>query len=88
MEAPSAEAAIVMLGTGPEVPALIIADYELAGGKTGIEGIAALRTACKRAVPAFLISAVVGRDRLQAAGSAGLSRGFSGQRESAGCRWR
>jgi CheY-like chemotaxis protein len=72
MEASSAEEAVAGLHKRLEVPALIIADYELADGKTGIEGIAALRDACERAVPAFLVTGGASDDRLQAARSAGL----------------
>jgi signal transduction histidine kinase/ActR/RegA family two-component response regulator len=69
---PSAEEAIAVLGNDGEIPALLIADYELAGGNTGIEGIAALRDAYKRPVPAFLISGVANGERLPAARTAGL----------------
>ena len=72
IEAPSAEEVVAILHARRERPALIIADYELADGKTGIEGIAVLRNACDRAVPAFLVSGVTANDRLQAAQSAGL----------------
>jgi signal transduction histidine kinase/ActR/RegA family two-component response regulator len=72
MEASSAEEAVAGLHKRLELPALIIADYELADGKTGIEGIAALRDACERAVPAFLVTGGASDDRLNAARSAGL----------------
>ena len=63
IEAPSAEEAVAVLGRGQDIPALIIADYELAGGKTGIDCISVLRNACNRSVPAFLISGVAGGER-------------------------
>jgi signal transduction histidine kinase len=72
VDTPSAEEAVVILDNGANMPALLIADYELAGGTTGIEAIAALRDTCKRPVPAFLISGVTSGERLQAARSAGL----------------
>jgi len=72
MEASSAEEAAAVLHRRQEVPALIIADYELADLKTGIEGIAALRNACEQAVPAFLVTGGASEDRLHAARSAGL----------------
>ena len=56
IEAPSAEEAVAVLGRGLDTPALIIADFELEGGKTGIDCISVLRNSCKRFVPAFLIS--------------------------------
>jgi signal transduction histidine kinase len=47
-----------------KTPDLIIADYRLAGGKTGIEAIEALRRAFGEPVPAFLISGDTAPDRL------------------------
>ena len=72
VDMPSAEEAVAILGNERETPHLLIADYELAGGKTGIEGIAALRDACKQSVPAFLVSGVASGQPRQAARSAGL----------------
>jgi signal transduction histidine kinase len=65
IEAPSAEVAVAALRMRQEIPALIIADYDLAGGKTGIECIALLRSSCERPVPAFVISGVSGGERQQ-----------------------
>ena len=56
IEASSAEEAVAVLGRGQDTPALIIADYELEGGKTGIDCISVLRHACNQSVPAFLVS--------------------------------
>lgn len=56
IEAHSTEAAATVLGRRHDTPALIIADYELGDGKTGIDCISALRGSCDRTVPAFLIS--------------------------------
>jgi signal transduction histidine kinase/CheY-like chemotaxis protein len=56
IEAPSAEEALVALGLAQDTPALVISDYELAGGRTGIDCISVLRSSCRRSVPAFLIS--------------------------------
>jgi len=56
IEAPSTEQAATVLGRRHDTPALIIADYELGDGKTGIDCISALRGSCDRCVPAFLIS--------------------------------
>lgn len=60
IEAPSAEEAVAALRLGQDIPALIIADYDLAGGKTGIDCIALLRSSCARPVPAFVVSGVSG----------------------------
>jgi signal transduction histidine kinase/CheY-like chemotaxis protein len=65
IEAPSAEEAVAVLGL-QDTPALVISDYELAGGKTGIECISVLRNSCRRSVPAFLISGGSGGEDLQA----------------------
>lgn len=71
LETPSAEEAIAILCKEAMIPSLVIADYELGGG-TGIEGISSVRHACKRPLPAFLISGVANPEHLQAAYSAGL----------------
>jgi signal transduction histidine kinase len=55
-----------------KTPDLIIADYRLAGGKTGIEAIEALRRAFGEAVPAFLISGDTAPDRLRQARALGF----------------
>ena len=66
IEAPSAEEAVAILGLAQDTPALIISDYELAGGKTGIDCISALRNSCKRSFPAFLITGGSGGESRQA----------------------
>jgi CheY-like chemotaxis protein len=65
IEAPSAEEAVAALGL-QDTPALVISDYELAGGKTGIDCISVLRISCMRSVPAFFISGGSGGEGLQA----------------------
>jgi CheY-like chemotaxis protein len=66
IEAPSAEEALAVLGHGQDIPALVICDYELADGKTGIDCIFALRSSCGRSIPAFLISGGSGVEGRQA----------------------
>ena len=46
-------------------PDLIISDYRLAAGATGIEAIARLREAFDAQIPAFLISGDTAPERLQ-----------------------
>ena len=52
-------------------PDLIISDYRLADGKTGIEAIERLRDALDFAVPAFLISGDTAPERLREASASG-----------------
>ncbi len=52
-------------------PDLIISDYRLADGKTGIETIERLRAALQSDVPAFLISGDTGPERLREASTSG-----------------
>jgi len=52
-------------------PDLIISDYRLADGKTGIEAIERLRGALDFAVPAFLISGDTAPERLREASASG-----------------
>ncbi len=47
-----------------KVPDLIISDFHLDNGRTGIEAIRALRTALGRVVPAFLVSGDIAQQRL------------------------
>jgi CheY-like chemotaxis protein len=65
-------AALAELPSFGKTPDLIIADYRLAGGKTGIEAIEALRRALGEAVPAFLISGDTAPDRLRQARALGF----------------
>ncbi len=52
-------------------PDLIISDYRLADGKTGIEAIDCVRRALGTAIPAFLISGDTGPERLRDARASG-----------------
>jgi signal transduction histidine kinase len=59
-----------MRGTG-ETPDLIIADYRLTGGDTGINAIHEIQRACARQVPAVLITGDVAADHLKLAQASG-----------------
>jgi signal transduction histidine kinase len=61
-----------VVGLGQKRPDLIISDYRLAGGLTGIEVVERLRHICGTAVPAFLISGDTAPDRLREARAGGL----------------
>jgi CheY-like chemotaxis protein len=51
-----------------KAPDLIISDYHLQDGRTGIEAIAALRAAFGAEIPAFLVSGDITRERLSESG--------------------
>src|SRR5262249_44858945 len=51
---------------------VIVADYQLAGGATGIEAIAAIRVMLGRAVPAVLVTGATSPDALGAARAGGV----------------
>jgi CheY-like chemotaxis protein len=52
---------------GGEVPDLIISDYQFKEGRTGLDVVASVRTACGASVPAFLISGNVSLSLLETA---------------------
>jgi signal transduction histidine kinase/CheY-like chemotaxis protein len=52
-----------------KVPDLIISDFHLQDGRTGIDAIAALRDALGRPIPAFLISGDITQQRLRETGT-------------------
>lgn len=53
-------------------PQVIVADYQLAGGATGIEAIASIRATLGRAVPALLVTGATSPDVLGAVRASGL----------------
>ena len=69
--AASDSAALPLLAEEYRQPDLIISDYRLADGKTGIEAIDCLRAALGSTVPAFLISGDTGPERLREATASG-----------------
>jgi len=69
--AASDSAALARLTEEYGQPDLIISDYRLADGKTGIEAIDCLRAALGSTVPAFLISGDTGPERLREATASG-----------------
>jgi two-component system, sensor histidine kinase len=54
--APSAVEACDPAGLSAATPDVIVADYQLAGGATGIEAISAIRIMLGRSVPALLLT--------------------------------
>jgi signal transduction histidine kinase len=71
IDAESAAAALAQVAGEDRRPDLIISDYRLADGESGIEAIARLRAAVGQAVPAFLISGDTAPERLREAGASG-----------------
>jgi len=67
----SAEVALARLAEQGGRPDLIVSDYHLANGETGIETIERLRRELGPAVPAFLVSGDTTPDRLRQAGACG-----------------
>lgn len=62
---------LALAGLGGRRPDLIIADFHLADGSTGIDAIEALRSAAGSPVPAFLLSGDTLPDRLREVGATG-----------------
>jgi CheY-like chemotaxis protein len=67
----SEAAAFARVTTLGQKPDLIVSDYRLAGGKTGIEAIEHLRAALGDTIPAFLISGDTAPERLRDAAAGG-----------------
>ncbi len=64
-------AALTSLAASEQPPDLIISDYLLSEGKTGIDAIERLRTAFGSPIPAFLISGDISPERLREARAGG-----------------
>jgi signal transduction histidine kinase len=69
--AESGETALAKLAAQRLKPDLIISDYRLANGKTGIEAVERLRDELGAAIPAFLISGDTAPERLREASASG-----------------
>jgi signal transduction histidine kinase/CheY-like chemotaxis protein len=67
----SHDGAVVALAADARRPDLIIADFHLSGGKTGIETIEHVRAKFGAEIPAFLISGDTSPERLQQSGAGG-----------------
>ena len=65
-------AVLARLAQRGQKPDLIISDYRLAGGKTGIDAIGRLRGALGGAIPAFLVSGDTAPERLRDAAASGF----------------
>jgi len=72
ISAPSGTDMVRILATCPDRPDLVICDFRLPGGETGIEAIRKVRTACDEDVPALLITGDSAPDRLSEARRGGF----------------
>jgi signal transduction histidine kinase/DNA-binding NarL/FixJ family response regulator len=70
--AESASEALASLAGDDQWPDLIISDYRLADGHTGIEAIQRLRSAFRAPIPAFLVTGDIAPERLREASANGL----------------
>jgi signal transduction histidine kinase/DNA-binding NarL/FixJ family response regulator len=70
--AESESAALAGLAGDDRCPDLIISDYRLAGGRTGIEAIRRLRNTFRALIPAFLITGDIAQERLSEASANGF----------------
>ena len=71
MTADSGETALAQVAAQDRHPDLIISDYRVAGGKTGIDAIERLRGALGASIPAFLITGDTAPERLREASKSG-----------------
>jgi CheY-like chemotaxis protein len=69
--ADSSDVALARLVQEKQLPDVIISDYHLASGKSGIEAIEALRKAFGAPIPGFLISGDTSPERLRDARAKG-----------------
>jgi len=67
----SARVALAGLAEGNQSPDLIICDYQLSDGQTGIEAIEELRKSLNLPIPAFLISGDMAPERIREARMSG-----------------
>jgi signal transduction histidine kinase/CheY-like chemotaxis protein len=70
--AESESEALASLVDDDQLPDLIISDYRLADGHTGIEAIQRLRSALGAPIPAFLVTGDIAPERLREAGANGF----------------
>ena len=69
--APSCKQALAQLAEYDERPDLIVSDYHLPDGRTGIEVIEQMRDVFGTSIPAFLVSGDTGPERLREAHAKG-----------------
>lgn len=70
--AASADEALDRLASIGRAPDVVVADYRLKNGRTGVEAIRAIQSAWGSAVPGILVTGDTGADRLREAAASGL----------------
>ena len=70
--ATSVAEAVGKLRATAQVPDIIIADYRLKDGETGVDAIHAIRGLCGRAIPSILVTGDTATDRVRQAVTGGL----------------
>ncbi|MBF0332529.1 MAG: response regulator [Alphaproteobacteria bacterium] len=68
----SADEALARLSALARAPDVVVADYRLKHGRTGVEAIRAIQAAWGDAVPGILVTGDTGADRLREAAASGL----------------
>lgn len=71
--ATSAEDALQRVDGAPSPPVVIVADYRLRAGQTGVDAIRAVCAHLDRAIPAFLLTGDTSPDRLREARASGYT---------------
>ncbi|MGQ9369803.1 MASE3 domain-containing protein [Azospirillum sp. ST 5-10] len=72
LAADTPDGALARLADAGRVPDLLVSDYRLAGGRTGVEVIVAVRAACGVAIPSILLTGDTGPARLVEAQRSGF----------------
>lgn len=68
----SADEALTMLRERAKAPDVIVADYRLKNGRTGVDAIRSIQSAFSTAIPGILVTGDTGADRLREAAASGL----------------
>lgn len=68
----SADEALEQLQQGNRAPDVIVADYRLKNGRTGVDAIRSIQAAFRAAIPGILVTGDTGADRLREAAASGL----------------
>jgi CheY-like chemotaxis protein len=71
--APSGDDALARLASDPAPLDLVIADYRLAGGESGLDVVARVRRAARADTAALIVTAETGRDGLGALRRSGIA---------------
>lgn len=70
--ASSADEALDQLRSGRKAPDVIVADYRLKNGRTGVDAIRSIQAEFNAQIPGILVTGDTGTDRLREAAASGL----------------